>query len=148
MVRWFKLICVPLFVFLVSCRNKQVESLPESIPQIHQFDSFYVQFHSDSFFQLSHIIFPLEGQPEESDTVVLNETYYWPKESWMMHRIFNASDTNYVRSFQIVDSTLLRETIYHRFSTYKMERRYSWMEDGWYLIYYAPMRQPARIQIN
>lgn len=97
---------------------------------------------------MSRILFPLEGKPEQLDTLPYLDAFYWPKESWTLHRLFNEQDTTYERIFQVVDSSLLKEFIFHKPSGYSMERRFSLMDGGWHLIYYSPMRRPIRIEIN
>jgi len=135
-------------VVLIDCRMNPRTQVGYSIPDIFQFDSFYTRFHSDSAFQMSRIIFPLQGKPEQMDTLAHGDYYTWPKETWILHRLLDERDTTYEQNFQIIDSTLLREVIFHKSSGYRMERRYSFMDDGWHLIYYEPMRKPIRIEIN
>lgn len=133
---------------MAACREGKSGDQGSPVPSIHQFDEFYHRFHTDSTFQWSRILFPLEGKPEQLDTLPYLDTYYWPQETWVMHRLPNLRDTSYERVFQVIDSSLLREFIFHKPSGYSMERRYSYMEKGWHLIYYSPMRRPIRIEIN
>ncbi len=136
------------FLLFNGCRNDKSTPALVNLPLIQQFDSFYLRFHTDSLFQLSRTIFPLEGKPEQLDTTPYTDTYFWPKETWILHHLLDVRDTTYDQVFQVVDSTLLREIIFHNPSGYSMERRFSYMDDGWHLIYYAPMRKPIRIEIN
>jgi hypothetical protein len=145
----FKLSIVGLiFLIFNGCRSVKPHPAAVAIPAIHHFDSFYFQFHTDSVFQLSRTVFPLEGKPEQLDTTSYADTYFWPKETWILHHLPDVRDTTYDQVFQVIDSTLLREIIFHNPSGYSMERRFSYMDEGWHLIYYAPMRKPIRIEIN
>lgn len=138
-----------IFIFLMSaCKpGPSLKQIPP-VPHTHGFDAFYASFHTDSLFQLSHILFPLEGLPEAMDTTHLGATYYWNKETWILHHPFNPGDTTFERQFQIIDSTLIREVIVHLMSGYRMERRFSFTGEEWQLIYYSPMRQPVSIEIE
>ena len=43
---------------------------------------FYDRFHSDSVYQLSHILFPLEGLPPDTDSLTASSgTFRWQKDS-------------------------------------------------------------------
>ncbi|MDZ4707157.1 MAG: hypothetical protein SH818_02045 [Saprospiraceae bacterium] len=138
-----------MLLFVVhGCRHGNIHPPAVSVPDLHRFDSFYYQFHTDSMFQLSNIIFPLEGKPEPMDTLPFLDTYYWSKENWLVHHLPDIRDSIYEQVFQVIDSTLLREIIFHIPSGYSMERRFSYTGDGWHLIYYAPMRRPVRVEIN
>jgi hypothetical protein len=120
----------------------------EIIPDINDFDSFYRSFHQDSLFQMSHIRFPLEGEPDQSDTIAYTQTFYWRPEHWVRHRLFNPSDTAFERSFRALDSSMIIEVIRHRLSPLKMERRWSRNDTAWELIYYSPLRTPVQIEIH
>jgi hypothetical protein len=137
------------FIFLLfACKNSPGRQEHFSLPGIHAFDSFYTAFHSDSAYQMKHILFPLEGLPEAMDTARYGAVYYWDKETWRLHRPFDPADTTFVRQFQIIDSTLIREVIAHLMSGYRLERRFSFTGKDWQLIYYAPLRQPVRIEVE
>ena len=137
-----------IILLLIACTRSHTRQEYFPLPRNHAFDSFYTSFHTDSSYQMDHILFPLEGLPEAMDTAHYGAVYYWEKESWRLHRPFDQADTTFERQFQIVDSTLIREVIVHRMSGYRLERRYSFTGKDWQLIYYAPLRQPVRIEVE
>ena len=63
-----KLVALYGFIF-IYCMHISIPGAKsnEIIPDINDFDSFYRSFHQDSLFQMSHIRFPLEGRPDQSD---------------------------------------------------------------------------------
>lgn len=142
--------CLALILIFLLASCKPAPSLQPSppVPGKLGFDDFYTRFHTDSLFQMSHILFPLEGLPEAMDTTRYGEAYYWNKESWHLHHPFNPMDTAFERQFQVIDSTLIREVIVHLMTGYRMERRFSFTGEDWQLIYYSPLRQPVRIDVE
>jgi len=143
-----RLIALGFIFLLFTCKSSPCRKETFPLPRIHAFDSFYTSFHSDSAYQMSHILFPLEGLPEAMDTAWSGAVYYWDKETWRLHRPFDPADTTFERQFQIIDSTLIREVIAHLMSGYRLERRFSFTGKDWQLIYYAPLRQPVRIEVE
>jgi hypothetical protein len=138
-----------VWLVLYSCKVNSPSHLPDDdIPMVNGFKSFYQAFHTDSAFQMHHIQFPLEGEPDQSDTTAYRETYYRHPDTWIIHKTFNAADTSFERGFKLVDSTLIIEIIKHRSSPLRMERRWSLNDTAWQLVYYAPLRIPVRIEIN
>jgi len=137
-----------LFILVAGCRPGNIHPPAVSVPDLHRFDSFYYRFHTDSIFQLSSITFPLDGKAEPTDSLPHPDTSYWSKEKWIVHHLPDIRDSTYEQVFQIIDSTLLREIIFHTPSGYSMERRFSFAEGTWHLIYYSPMRRPIRVEIN
>ncbi len=147
---------VPLIFF--ACKQKESKThLPEdislgnsneSVPKEGGFSTFYYQFATDSEYQMEHILFPLPGMPEMEDTVNYPGGFSWKRDNWVLHTSYNTGDTSFVRSFQILDSTLIIETIYHRISNLRLTRRFSKEKKGWQLIYYSPLRKPVEIKIQ
>ena len=138
-----------IFIFLMAaCKPATPRQQSPPVPHTQGFDAFYTSFHTDSLYQMSHILFPLEGLPEAMDTTHLGATYYWKKETWHLHHPFNPEDTTFERQFQIIDSSLIREVIVHLMSGYRMERRFSFTGEEWQLIYYSPLRQPVSIEVE
>ncbi|MEP7320554.1 MAG: hypothetical protein ABI761_01500 [Saprospiraceae bacterium] len=135
--------------FIISCKTYSPPHLPDDdIPMVNGFKSFYQVFHTDSAFQMHHIQFPLEGEPDQSDTIAYTDNYYRYADHWVMHKTFNAPDTLFERAFKLLDSTLIIEVIQHRSSPLRMERRWSLNDNGWQLVYYTPLRIPVKIEIN
>ena len=133
-----------LFPLLYGCTgNPSVRTSDATIPTANGFEFFYKRFHEDSIYQMNHILFPLEGEPDQSDTIAYTETYYHHPETWVIHKTFNERDTLFDRSFKSLDSTLIIEIIQHRFSPLRMERRWSLNDTTWQLVYYSPLRMPV-----
>jgi hypothetical protein len=131
-----------------ACRQHTVPIADgTSIPVVHDFDLFYTRFHSDSTFQMNHILFPLEGVPESSDTMRYENGFRWETTDWVLHHAFNPHDTAFHRQFSLLDSSLVIEKIYHKMSSMRLERRFAFNEE-WKLIYYAPLRMPVSIEIK
>ena len=57
-----------LISFMACKKEKPVMPSPEGTSLPDDFQTFYDKFHTDSVFQMSHIIFPLQGQPSLTDT--------------------------------------------------------------------------------
>ena len=144
------LYCFFLLTIILSCQNQKGQQPPiiESIPTVNHFDEFYQAFHEDTNYQLVHIRFPLAGEPEQSDPVVYNDTYHWEQDNWVWHKPFNDQDTLFTRNFDVYDSLLIKETIFHKLSPMRLERRYAYNGSSWFLIYYSPLRMPVSIEIN
>jgi len=112
--------------------------------EMSSFDLFYQQFHQDSAFQLSRIVFPLEGIPARDSMYVGDENEFkWQQEDWVLHRPFNDMGGTFNRSFTNLGDDLMVESIKMENGQYGMQRRFAKYDDGWYLIYYAAMNQLA-----
>ena len=105
------------------------------------FITFYEKFHRDSLFQLTHTRFPLEGIPEREAGQKNVDDFYWQKESWTLHRSFNAMEGSYIRDFLPVGKDMVIEKIRHAKANYGMQRHFSKDGDDWYLIFYAAMNE-------
>ena len=145
LVKCFSLICI---TSNHSCKTApKMADQKHSIPDVHNFRSFYTLFHSDSLYQYDHIQFPLEGMPEQNDSTYYPIGFKWYKNNWILHHSFQEQDRVFRREFTMLDSTLITETIYHLLSPMRMERRFSFNQD-WQLIYYSPMRIPIEVEIK
>jgi hypothetical protein len=118
----------------VTDQVKTTEPVPEG------FTAFYEQFHRDSAFQMTHIVWPLPGKAGvQSDSVQIGlKDIEWQAADWHMHRleVFNPND--YMREWQPIGDVLLIETIRARAVPFGIERRFAKRPDGeWELIYYA-----------
>lgn len=138
---WMRCFCVGLFcasistLFLASCNKPNPEvsndaEVSSSLPE--DFYEFYDQFHSDSVFQMSHIIFPIKGDPSDP---IINQ------DEWILHKPFDSMNGTFERDFRILGSKIVAEYIYEQTGNFAMERRFGKLSDGWNLIYYDPMSQ-------
>lgn len=90
------------------------------------FLSFYMKFHTDSVYQVEHIIFPLKMKSDSSSYLA---------DEWQMHKPFSDHGGEYTQSFLNING-LIVEKIVSQNQIYKMERRFIKADDGYNLIYY------------
>lgn len=128
---------------VVSIENTEPEYTEESgLPK--DFLVFYDRFHSDSVYQLSHILFPLEGLPPDTDSLTANNgTFRWQKETWVLHKHFDSMEGNYTQQFIPFGANMVVEQIRHAQASYGMQRRFAKFDDEWQLIYYGAMNRLA-----
>lgn len=132
-------ICFLIFLSLGSCRNKNtVEYSEPPVEMPESFISFYKQFHTDSLFQIEHIIFPLAGQPYYLDDPTLEKPFVWQREDWKMHHEFDAMDKTFIRSFDNFEG-IITETISDTLGQFSMVRRFTEIDGEWQLIFYKDM---------
>lgn len=104
------------------------------------FRTFFDKFHSDSLYQIAHIQQPLKGIPAMvKDESLLDGSYIWPMDNWVMHKPFNNIGNEYLREYIIMDKNIIIENIKHKVSGFGMERRFIKENGDWYLNYYAGM---------
>lgn len=135
---------LPLFF---ACKNepKAAAITTEETPLPAGFTEFYQRFHTDSIFQMAHIVFPLEGLPPQADTKALaDKSFRWQAEDWQMMRPVDWQMSEYERIILPLGSTLVEEHIVHPESGIGMKRRFSVIGDEWHLIYYAGMNRIAK----
>jgi len=108
-----------------SNNTKPEEVLTVNIPS--DFVTFYNKFHSDSIFQMDHIVFPLAQKDDGTK---------WQKENWKIHKAFNDQNGAYTRSFDNFNG-LIFETIVEKTGAFKIVKRYSKTNDEYNLIYYT-----------
>lgn len=119
------------FILIVSCKSEspevatgQVSLFKDEIPQ--DFLSFYDRFHSDSLYQLEHVIFPLKQKKDSS---------MWNMDEWLMHKPFNAQGGEFTRSYTHLNGIVV-ESINDKNGLFSVERRFSKSSDDYNLIYY------------
>lgn len=111
-----------------------------------EFAEFYERFHRDSAFQMERILFPLPGLPREADSALIaSGLYRWTPETWTLQRPLNLQQSNFKRELIPVSKDLIIEKLKQPEYNLQIERRFSRLEDGWHLIYYAGLNNiPAR----
>jgi len=126
MLKSYYLILIGLI--FVSCKNEKTTAesayFKEEIPS--DFLSFYDKFHSDSLYQLDHIIFPLQMQSDSTP---------WEKENWAIHNSFDSQGGEFTRNYFHLNGLVI-ENISDSKGYYKIERRFSKSNDSYNLIYY------------
>ncbi len=121
---------------LIANDNIEVASEP-SAKLTNGFIQFYDRFHSDSVYQMEHIVFPLEGIPARLEDGIVPEGFAWQKETWKLHKLFDGSDGKFVQTLDEVGNALVIDQIKDTAGDYGMQRRFAKMGDEWFLIYYA-----------
>ena len=139
-MRIFQFITIVVFTFCISCKQEKPIQTKEESPELpDDFQTFYDKFHTDTAFQLSHIIFPLQGYPAVTDSAqYVPENFTWAKEKWILHRPFDNAGGEFKRSF-LNFNDIITEEISDRSGQFKMLRRFSKMDNEWFLIYYKEM---------
>ncbi len=139
------------FIFLVllfACKNEQKApetSIAEATELPAGFSDFYQQFHSDSLFQIEHIVFPLEGLPNNADSAtVAAKTYRWTPENWRMQKQFDFQVSEYSREIVPLTESIVMERIMHKSGQFGMVRRFAIVGGEWHLIYYAGVNRLAQ----
>lgn len=99
------------------------------------FHAFYDQFHTDSVFQLSRIVFPLTGVIQEGDSELALVEIQWLEEDWKIHKPFDNHGGTFERTFSNT-SGIISETITGNGGMFSLEKRYSKLAGEWHLIYY------------
>jgi hypothetical protein len=102
-----------------------------------EFNSFYNRFTTDSAFQISRVIFPLEGATyfvnyrDELDSIP------WNKDKWKfcIANIYKLDSIKYKMNILIQGSDV-KENIWIKGSGFEMERRFKLINGKWYLVYY------------
>jgi hypothetical protein len=124
--------------FFASCNQTAKEDgnnqLKDPIVDSEDFDVFNIRFYSDSIFQYSRIIFPLEGQ-----FIGGFEKHNWTKDNWIILKnpVVEKSDSNeYQHSFSKSDSLVI-EKFWLPESGFKVERRFKRIDNLWFLVYYS-----------
>jgi len=114
--------------------QQEMERLPED------FEQFYNQFHGDSSYQVSHILFPLRGLPTNADSLTITGgDFHWQAENWNLHQPFSTQKGAYSREF-ISLGDVITEEIYTK-DGFGMQRRFMKTDDEWFLIYYSAMNK-------
>lgn len=106
------------------------------------FTEFYQRFHADSLFQIEHIVFPLQGLPDDADSLtIVTDNFRWQMEDWRMQRPFDFEMSDFRREILPVNENMVVEKIVHTSGEMGMVRRFAKVAGEWHLIYYAGMNR-------
>ncbi len=123
----------------MTCKRKPAADLST-------FQGFYERFHSDSLYQMEHILFPLEGLPSVMDTTLANvPDFRWTESNWRMHRAFDFEGSEYEQTLATFGEDVVVEKIMHQTGAFGMLRRFARMDGEWYLIYFADMNPVKKL---
>jgi len=143
MIRLF----LALFLLGIIACGQQESQQPQASTEpvnLEEFYEFYREFHRDSLFQVEHIIWPLEGLPDNVDSTTLhNGKFRWQKEDWTFQRTIDFEMSDFRRQIVPITDFMVTERIIHTSGKYGMVRRFSKIAGEWHLIYYAGLNQLA-----
>jgi len=119
-------------VAIISCKPKE-KVISGSFPRmgLEDFDRFYDRFHSDSMFQLSRVMFPLEGYRADGFGVER-----WKKETWplMKVKVYDVDTAVYRVSYRKTENEFY-EKVWLEESGFCFESRFRLIRKRWYLVY-------------
>lgn len=140
------MISILFFISMGSCQsgdNKNQTATPEIDKDTPaDFQEFYIQFHTDSTYQMEHILFPLDGSPAAEEHN--NGDFRWTKEDWKLHSMDHFDPDRFIVERDIVDSALITEYIRDRNSGFGIKRRFAKFDKEWFLIYYSAMNPESQ----
>ena len=140
------LVISAVFLFMKKINSPSQEASDEEITQIpisenklpDDFHTFYNQFHTDSIFQLSRIVFPLKGIAQSKDSTKVIEEVLWARENWVIHRPFNNHEGTFEREFTNT-ANIISEIISANSGLFTLEKRYAKLSGEWHLIFYQEL---------
>lgn len=134
-------VLIALCPLLFACNNGATVEQTEDGP-FREFAEFYERFHSDPDFQMERVLFPLPGLPAEADSALIARgDYRWQREDWKVQQPIDLQNSGFEQEFIPVSKNLIIEKIVQREQRLQIERRFSRLEDGWTLIYYAGLNR-------
>ncbi|MGK0364984.1 MAG: hypothetical protein ACI85O_002045 [Saprospiraceae bacterium] len=145
------LLILSILISFIACnsteRTEEVVKEEYMVDLPGDFAVFYKIFHEDSLFQMSRIIWPLQGLPTtDKGENIANGKYYHSKENWLMHRRMT-KDTGFNGRMKLLGEDLIEETLTDGNGQFGMQRRFSKFGEEWYLIYYSGLNHIAQ-EIN
>lgn len=96
-----------------------------------EFSVFYERFHSDSAFQMSRIIFPLQGLRLKG----MNELP-WTADNWelMRTRIYQVDSTRFKTKVKL-KKKYFQQTLWIEGTNFSSKRRFELLGNRWFLVY-------------
>lgn len=147
------IIFIVLFMGIVSCRQVKKDETGVNAKEANEisdhsefaalpsdFREFYTMFHSDSTFQMEHIVFPVKGIPDRADPDdVADGDFYFTADQWILHKTFDlkANDISYIN----MNGMIIEERIVEKLYGLMIIRRFAKTSGGWQLIYYAGLNK-------
>lgn len=142
---WFAFFLL-IFVTAESCQSAENKDtalsadLNKDAPA--DFQDFYIQFHTDSGYQMDHILFPLDGTPAAEQQN--DDDFRWTKDDWKLHSMDHFDPDRFSVQRDIIDSTLITEYIRDKNSGFGIKRRFAKFDEEWFLIYYSAMNPDSQ----
>jgi hypothetical protein len=137
---WIAVFCL---VGMIACNSgdsskKKNSSFTEMSELPDDFVEFYTLFHTDTVYQLSRIIFPLEGSYFDQDAGAEIAVKY-DEEEWIFHHEFDDQNGSFTREFSGFNDIVTEITTDTHGAGFLMVRRFAKINDDWNLIFYKPM---------
>ncbi|NRB64705.1 MAG: hypothetical protein HRU40_17035 [Saprospiraceae bacterium] len=128
-----------LIMLITGCQSNEseLESLDNGSRLPDDFVAFYTQFHKDSAFQMDHIVWPLQGVPDNAGNRITDQSFRWQKNNWRLMQPIDYASSGYERSFLPMTDELIIEKIAHKNGSMALIRRFAIISGEWHLIYYA-----------
>lgn len=102
--------------------------------ELEKFCEFFSNFHSDSVYQMDHILFPISGI--NTDSMNFDDTiYYWEKEHWELH-VNKDIDTSLFEWKLTLGISVAEELIISKTPGIIISRKFIKKEDEWFLYEY------------
>lgn len=120
------------FLFIISACKSGDKTEPIALEEKKEIEipsdflAFYDRFHSDSIFQLDHIVFPLKS---------IKDDKIYTRENWIMHTPFNSQGGAFFRTYNNINGIII-EFVTEKTGFVNIERRFSKLGDVYHLIYY------------
>lgn len=109
------------------------------------FVEFYDKFMTDSLFQISRVIFPLEGKPKfMEDTATFKEDYFYTLDGWAMHRKIDFKNLPRWKAEWYDYDFIVKEIADNYMDNMFIERRYRCDGGKWFLVYYSDLNKRNR----
>jgi hypothetical protein len=130
---------VLLLYFLITLlilSNALAQGKPKGMVKIkgsppEEFPVFYERFHSDSAFQMSRIIFPLQGLRQFG-----KEEIPWTADNWelMKTRIYQVDNTQFKTKIK-QKKKYFEQTLWIEGTSFSSIRRFELLGNRWFLVY-------------
>ena len=116
-----------LLIFTVGCNSsKKIVS-----NGVEDFDQFYDRFHADEGFQMSRILFPLEGSSVDADGERI-----WTSDNWipLKVKIYDIDNVTYKIDFHKGEDSFVQK-FWLPGTGFSAEYRFKRIDNLWYLVY-------------
>jgi hypothetical protein len=137
-------ILIPLLILAFpSCRHKEKinskESALRTVSSIESrdsesFESFNERFHSDSLFQMSRTVFPLQGKYRDGWDSTQRTPSTWVFMTEKVKKVF--ADSDYMHAYT-EETGRVSEKYWIENSGFLSERKFELRKGKWYLVYFT-----------
>jgi hypothetical protein len=136
-------ILIPIIAFtLTSCSNFRNQeainndkgfAIVATVDTSEDFDDFNKQFHSDSVFQMSRIVFPIAGFYADGEG-----KHQWTAKNWtlMKEPVREITDTTEYKHSLYKTNSSVTEKYWIENSGFRIERRFEKKSGKWFLTFY------------